>query len=504
MNFRSIFILIIVLQGQLVWSQDSISMAVKTRDHFNPIRVFYSEMDKNPAIKGFSSAYSRSELGGLISREKNNFQLQQLGEGIDQFGVSAQSFYRLDTVSSVWGSADYRNGTRKKVRWNESSDYDKIYPFVTADSVGGDLSLELYGFRGGYAFKRGKYRFGVTAAFKALMEYRSVDPRPKNISSELNLKLGASRRVSESYRFAVDLSFEKYTQTNEVAFFSELGNPALYHMSGLGNFNNLLYGTRKKALYEGWGYDGGIQLYNEKNPNWFFQTRWKNFELEKSIADGQAFVSSTVKENDFNFTAGKIYQIENNTWAMQVGYHHKLRKGIENILSNGALSSMLIIGAVENYNDLQQHFLVEGLFAITQQNWNVGFAPFVMRNTREEKHLLTKSEMSIGDWTYGIKTTWSKTLKNSSVWHVFPSISFRKVDRAINHLVGISGQKQINQMLQQNFEQLSTARFQADLRARYDFKLKQNLNVFWEASVNYQNYKNTSNSCFQTALGITF
>lgn len=504
MNFRSIFILIIALQAPLVWSQDSISIAVKNRDYFNPIRSFYNELDRNPAIKGFSSAYSRSELGGLMSREKNTFQLQQLGEGIDQFGVSAQSFYRLDTVASVWGTADYRNGTRKNVQWNESSDYDKIYPFVTADSVGGDLSMEIYGFKGGYAFKSGKYRFGVTAAFKALMEYRSVDPRPNNISSDLNLNLGASRLLTDSYRLGVDFSVEKYTQTNEIAFFSELGNPALYHMSGLGNFNNLLYGTRKKSLYEGWGYAAAIQWYNERQPGWFFQTRWKNFELEKSIADGQAFVSSTIKENDFNFTAGKIYQIEHNTWAIQVGYQNKLRKGIENILSNGALSSMLIIGSVENYNDLQQKFLVEGLFAINQQNWNLGFAPFVTRNTKVEKHLLTKSEMSINDWTYGLKTTWSKMLKNNSIWHVFPSISYRKVDKASNHLLAIAGQKQINQMLQQNFEQLSAALFQADLRARYDFKLKQNLNVFWEASINYQCYKSNQNTYFQTALGITF
>ncbi len=504
MNFRSIFIFIIALQGQLAWSQDSISLAVKNREHFNPIRNFYHELDRNPAIEGFSRTYSRSELGGLISRQKNTFQLQQLGEGIDQFGVSAQSFYRLDTVASVWGTADYRNGTRKKVQWNESADYDKIYPFVTADSVGGDLSMEIYGFTGGYAFKRGKYRFGVTAAFTALMEYRAVDPRPKNISSDLNLSLGASRSMTQSYRLAVDFSVEKYTQTNEIAFFSELGNPALYHMSGLGNFNNLLYGTRKKALYEGWGYGAGLQWYNEKEPSWFFQMRWKNFKLEKSIADGQPFVSSTIKENDFNFSAGKIYQMDNHTWAIQLGYQNKLRKGIENILSNGPLSSMLIIGAVENYNDLQQKFLMEGLFAIKQQNGDWGFVPFVARNTNVEKHLLTKSEMSISDWTYGLKTTWSKTMRNNAVWYVFPSISYRKVDKAANHLVAIAGQKQINQMLQQNFQQLATTRFQAELKTRYDFKLKQNLDVFCEASVNYQSYKSAQSSYFQTALGITF
>lgn len=504
MNFRFVFIVLLAFQFQLVLGQDSISTVVKTRDYFNPIREFYRDMEINPAVKGFSYAYSRSELGLVWSQEKNTFQQQQLGEGINQFGASAQSFYKLDTVSSVWGTADYRKGTRKNVQWNESTDYDKIYPFVTADSIGGDLKFESYSFQGGYAFERGKYTFGVLAAFKALQEYRVVDPRPKNISSDLNLNIGASRSVFQRYRVGLDVSVQKYTQTNEITFYSELGNPALYHMSGLGNFNNLLYGTRKKALYEGMGYGLGLQWYNQKEPNWFFQARWKKFDLDKSIADGQAFVSSKIQEQYFNFHAGKIKKTANVTWAVKTGYQRKLRKGIEHILSNGPLASMQIIGAVENYSDTQQQFLLEGAFAVEQQGWSYGLTPFVTRNNKEEQHLLTRSKMTIEDWTYGLKTSWSKKGKKELVWHVFPSISYRNVSKAGNQLVAVAGQSQINQMLQQNFEQLSTDRFQADIRARCDFKLQRDLHVFWEASVIYQQFNTEKNGAIQSAIGITF
>jgi hypothetical protein len=35
--------------------------------------------------------------------------------------------------------------------WNENADYDVIYPYVAADSIGGDMKFENYTFSGGYA-----------------------------------------------------------------------------------------------------------------------------------------------------------------------------------------------------------------------------------------------------------------------------------------------------------------------------------------------------------------
>ena len=32
--------------------------------------------------------------------------------------------------------------------WNENADYDVIYPYVAADSVGGDMKFENYAFQG--------------------------------------------------------------------------------------------------------------------------------------------------------------------------------------------------------------------------------------------------------------------------------------------------------------------------------------------------------------------
>lgn len=32
--------------------------------------------------------------------------------------------------------------------WNENADYDVIYPYVAADSVGGDMKFENYAFSG--------------------------------------------------------------------------------------------------------------------------------------------------------------------------------------------------------------------------------------------------------------------------------------------------------------------------------------------------------------------
>lgn len=39
--------------------------------------------------------------------------------------------------NDIWGEAGYDFGQRRNVMLNESSDYQTVYPYVTADLVGG-------------------------------------------------------------------------------------------------------------------------------------------------------------------------------------------------------------------------------------------------------------------------------------------------------------------------------------------------------------------------------
>jgi len=77
--------------------------------------------------------------------------LPQNGDGLSQGEFFANSLVRLDSISAVTGNVSYHRGVRRNVLWNETSDFEILYPYVAADSVGGDMQKEQYSFMGAYA-----------------------------------------------------------------------------------------------------------------------------------------------------------------------------------------------------------------------------------------------------------------------------------------------------------------------------------------------------------------
>ena len=73
--------------------------------------------------------------------------LLQSGNGEKSIGFQADSYIRKKNYC-LWGNALYRNGRVKNLKWNETSDWELLYPYLLADSVGGDLSKEIYSFTG--------------------------------------------------------------------------------------------------------------------------------------------------------------------------------------------------------------------------------------------------------------------------------------------------------------------------------------------------------------------
>ncbi|MCD8317749.1 MAG: hypothetical protein LUC45_02320 [Paraprevotella sp.] len=123
--------------------------------------------------------------------------------------IEADSYLRLSPSTTVWGEASYRNGKRRAVKWNSTADYLLLYPYVMADSVGGDLTCEQYTFDGGWAWQNGRFAIGAEVSFRAEHEYRTIDPRPRSIVTELNALVGASYRW-KSYTWGVTAGGQFY------------------------------------------------------------------------------------------------------------------------------------------------------------------------------------------------------------------------------------------------------------------------------------------------------
>ena len=151
---------------------------------------------QNPALYGAAYMQSFTELKTQMTyRKMSRAFLQQQGNGVFHPQVEVTTFINTGKAWSTWGGASYLNGRNRSILWNSISDYQRLRPYVLADTLGGDTHIERYFFYGGYAQKIGKWRLGTDVHYRALQEYRDIDPRMRSIVSDLNINLGASYKT---------------------------------------------------------------------------------------------------------------------------------------------------------------------------------------------------------------------------------------------------------------------------------------------------------------------
>ncbi|MGN6510957.1 MAG: DUF6850 family outer membrane beta-barrel protein, partial [Chitinophaga sp.] len=248
-------------------AQDSLSGKL-AREQTSPVTELRDELYMSPALKAWQRQHTYGRLSATFGKYGQDLYLRQEGSGRQQLNVHSETYLRGKNNTTLWGKAYYINEKLFKVQFNESSDYDLVYPYVMADTVGGDLNSETYAFSGGLAKGVGKYQLGLQAGFKGEQSYRNRDPRPKNISTALDLKIAASRKLGGKYLLALDLSGTKYNQANRLEFVSEIGEPLVYHDAGLGAYNEFLAGARMSANYNGLIYGVALQLAPAGRQGW--------------------------------------------------------------------------------------------------------------------------------------------------------------------------------------------------------------------------------------------
>lgn len=212
----------------------------------------------NPAMNWFHYDHSLTELeaGGIFSDEEIPYQVEK-GDGVRGLGFKASSYSRIDRNNVVWGEASYYNGRRRNVTWNENSDYDKIGPYVMADSLKGDIDFEHYLFDGGYARAIGRWTLGAEFRYRASLEYRKIDPRPRNLSAEISADAGASVLLGP-VRLGLSATAGRYRQNSTISYYNELGLNKTFQLTGLGSSYLRFDGARNAADYEGYSYGGSF------------------------------------------------------------------------------------------------------------------------------------------------------------------------------------------------------------------------------------------------------
>ncbi|AZA85195.1 hypothetical protein C1637_21505 [Chryseobacterium lactis] len=501
--FLSLSTLFLFLSGTYLHAQTNDTIVEKIREEYSYERLLKKEITVNPASMQGARKYSITTMALFTQNNDTPNEIQQKGKGKNLWGAEARTLQIIDPKTTVWGNASYTQGKNKQVLWNENSDYDIIYPFVAADSVGGDMKFENYAFSGGYSKKLNSFTIGVAGSYKASLSYRDVDPRPKNTTASFSLALGADKLMFGKFRIGAFADAEKYTQKHYLSFVSNQGFPMIYNMSGLGNYNELLSGKLRQAYYEGWSYEVGLQVFEAESRNWYFNVGFKKFNLDKLLTEYMDLNASRIDEQQFNFSLGKLFTTNKISWGLFIDGNHTMRKGTENLFLNDNSRNYIQIGSVEKYNHESTNMIFKGLLQRENGNVKSSLLPYFGLIQGKEKYANPLSVIELNKIVYGADYQWFKTFDPDLALSVSLGFSVTDVYRK-NAVFNNSGKPSINQMLQDNYRYQSSDFWQAKLDINFHFSFPVIKNAYVGGKMMYSNFQNSSNVLFAATIGGIF
>ena len=401
---RIVIIIILFSAGcRGVYAADSLSVQRRINaNQSSAEKDFFSLVYTNPAMKFRQYTYTLNELraGGEYRHEQQPFVIQE-GNGRRMGLVDVNSFIRKGQ-SSLWGEARYVNGKKLGRNWNETSDYTLLYPYVMGDTVGGNLKSEQYYFAGGYARQTGRFTFGVEAAYCANIEYRNADPRPKNLTGDLNVAVGVVTKLGASYVAGVSLRARKYKQTNELVFYNELGVPNIYHLTGMGTDYYRFRGNRGKTFYKGRAFGGSINLlpYEAGTTGFTASVAYDYFTFDKIISSLNELPMAEVGEHTVKAEAAwrnlsTVYQ-----WGVKGEASFVKRTGTENLFGDAANNTYPLIASEKMYyNDVAQVGLSGFYEHISAGDVRYSILPAVKYRSIRTRYVYPKRQMDINHLT---------------------------------------------------------------------------------------------------------
>lgn len=333
---------------------DTSDINVRTMRESNMLsRISEDIYSLSPSSVLYRKTYSFSQAGlSYKVRREDKPVLYQLGDGEDIFGFSASSYLRLDGKSVAYADVRYGNGVIRNVLWNSSSDFLLLYPYVMADTVGGNLRTEEYCFSGGYSGRKGKLIFGGSMSYRALHEFRKIDPRPRNITSDFSATASCGYHFG-GYVLSVSADVRIYRQNSDIEFYNENGaNTSEIPMTGLGSYYGRFSGTGAYLdnLHRGGGYSVSLSLVPAGIYGFSASIYYRNFSVSR-LLKGQNDAPLTelhIREPGF------ICTYKRKSGKVSAGFFLSggvsFRNGDEMILDNGASNIYNVLGRINMYS----------------------------------------------------------------------------------------------------------------------------------------------------------
>ncbi len=425
---KCLIILFAFLAAFEVRAQDSLSVNERTMMHIDHLVASgnASAMRFAPSYGLLSPYVSFSSASASFDfRQESKAVVPEDGDGLRQGRFDADAFLRLSDGSAVSGAVGYRRAVKNNVRLNETADFELLQPYVLMDTLGGNLQNESYFFRGEWMRRSGNAVYSLGGSYKAVHEYRSFDPRPRNISSDF--KAGASLGVVlprwDLIGFA---SYRRYNQDQNVTFVSNKGaNTTLFHATGLGLDYWRFHSTGIFAVtrYAGQGFSAGVVGSAAKGSviggisyEWLSITRYLSNQNDAPL-------TSLVTGRQDAFVAWK----PSDTAALEVVVSHERRDGSENVIDCAAQGVYRDLLAMDMYS---RDRLSASLSAVLQFAHDYGFwqiLPAIAYSGVSEEYLYPKSHISsssvdamCGAAFSAVRKAWAYSVQAHAGYCIFP------------------------------------------------------------------------------------
>lgn len=385
---------------------DSVSLLSRIGSARQPVRHFAVMPYENPAmqIDRYDATLTRLSLRGYYATQKETLQ-PQLGDGAVFGKVDALAFVRKKQFS-LWGGAGYENGKKRNVSFNETSDYERLYPYVMGDSVGGNLASQTYRFHGGFAYMFGRVLLGVETAFRAAFEYRQVDPRPLNTVSDFTLKIGIAIDLTEHYLTGFSLKAGRYKQTNGLKFYNELGVPNVLHFTGLGTDYYRFRGSKYGTYYNGYNVGTDFQLKHKGKMGWKAGLSYDYASVTKIIAELNELPLTQLAVHEM--AAELAYESEGKRfWGVALRFDNSLRLGTENLFGDAANNVYPQIASAQQYTALLPQIALMGLYggkSADTHEWHL--EPIVGYRAHQESYASPARSVSMAHVFVAMEAGW--------------------------------------------------------------------------------------------------
>ncbi|MDN4753173.1 hypothetical protein QYZ87_01290 [Porphyromonadaceae bacterium W3.11] len=317
-------------------AEDTIPVALRLQERYNLYHLFVKTYTENPSLKHYSVDTDLTTFGVSYDWRHESKALEpSKGDGYKGFTIGADAYKRLSHKKVVWGYATYDKDIVKNVRWNSTAHVDKLYPYIIGNDNVGDMKCERYAFLGGYAQQYAWGSWGLEMEYLAGHQFRTIDPRPRIVTSDLMINTGASLNLTERYLLGIKFGIESYKQRAGFTFYDELGADPQYILSGLGNIFERFNESKLQMDYRSKKLLMGINLLPRAKNGLYLDLEAEMSGLERILTSANNVPINSYKEAKGVLHTGYWSTIsEQQRWGINIDGSYQRRKGKSHIIGD--------------------------------------------------------------------------------------------------------------------------------------------------------------------------